>query len=114
MVQEDKVSKIDRFGTLTFSIVSQDSEATMPENQGITHVCCQNEANIYPKLLPSCGIFEMMGESHIGFDLYQIGLKKRNLNSAWHQKLMIMTLILSVAMMMMMGLKIRTLVICTV
>ena len=62
MVQKDKVSKMDQFGTLAGSPVSPDSGTTMPENQAITHVCCQNEVNIYSKFLPSCGIFEMTGE----------------------------------------------------
>ena len=62
VVYEDKVCKIGQFGTLTCSPVSQDSGTTMPKNQGITHFCCQNKVNFYPKFLPSCGIFEIRGE----------------------------------------------------
>ena len=51
------VSKIRQF-----SPVSLDFGTTMPKNQGITHFCCQNEVNFYPKFLPSCGIFEIRGE----------------------------------------------------
>ena len=42
--------------------MSVNSGTTMPENQGITHFCCQNEVNFYPKFLPSCGIFEIWVE----------------------------------------------------
>ena len=56
------VSKIRQYGTLTCSPVSPDFGTTMPKNQGITHFCCQNEVNFYPKFLPSCGIFEIRGE----------------------------------------------------
>ena len=50
MIQEDKVSKIGQFGTLTCSPVSPDSgtrsRPTMPENQGAKHFCYQNEVNL--------------------------------------------------------------------
>ena len=62
MIHEDIVSKIGQFGTLTGSPVSPDSGTTMPKNQGITHFCCQNEVNFYPKSLPSSGIFGIRGE----------------------------------------------------
>ena len=62
MIHEDKESKIGQFGTLTCFPVSADSGTTFPENQGITHFCCQNKYNFYTKFLPSCGIFEIRGE----------------------------------------------------
>ena len=62
MIDEDKVSKIGQSGTLTCSPVSPDSGTTMPKNQGITHVCCQNEVNFYPKSFPRSGIFEIRSE----------------------------------------------------
>ena len=62
MVYEDKVSKISQFGTLACSAVPPDCGTLMAENQGITHFCCQNEINFYPKFLSSCGIFEIRGE----------------------------------------------------
>ena len=83
MVQEDKVSKIGQFGTLMCSPVSPDSRTTMPKNQGITHFYCQNEVNFYPNFQVVVFLKEGV-KSSIGFDLYQIGLKKRN--NAWCQK----------------------------
>ena len=41
--------------------MSQDSGITMPKNQ-ITHFCCQNDVNFYPKSLTSSGIFGIRGE----------------------------------------------------
>ena len=58
---KNKVSKIGQFGTLTDSPVSPDSGTTIPKNQGITHFCCHNEGNFYPKSLPSSGIFKIRG-----------------------------------------------------
>ena len=61
VVQEDKVSKIGQFSTLTCSHVYPDSASTMPENQGTTNFCYQNEVNFEPKFLQGYGIFEIRG-----------------------------------------------------
>ena len=51
LAHEDKVSKIGQFGSLTSSPVSPNSGTTMPENQGTTHFCYQDEVNLNPKFL---------------------------------------------------------------
>ena len=65
---------IARLGTLTCSPASPDSGSTMPENQGITHFCCQNDVNFYTKFVPSCGIFGIGGEK-LNRLCFVIGLK---------------------------------------